>query len=456
VSTLQQPSALDRALRLFTEVRPGEGRLAVLLALNVFLILTTYYILKPVREALILGQGSPELKTYLSVGQVGLLSVAVPLYGRLASTLHRRALLNSVTYFFVACLALFYLLGQAGVPIGIAYFLWIGVFNLMIVAQFWSFANDLYTREEGERLFPIVGFGASLGAVLGAMIASRLIQPLGVYQLLVVGAVLLAAQLQVTNYVDRHTSDHEDAHKPPSRQQATGTKPAKSTNAFALVFQTPYLLLIALMLLLNATVDATGEYILGSIVTDAARARVDAGQAGGMGVEAVIGSFYSRYFALINITSLVLQLFVVSRIVKHLGVSTAVTILPALSLVAYNVLAFAPGIMAVLVAKVAEKGTDYSLSNTVRNMLFLPCTREEKYSAKQAIDSFFFRMGDVLSAVLVFAGTHVGLTAAGFAQINVVLAVVFLGLALLVGRAYTQRKGTPTLAVRTQPKHALA
>ncbi len=456
MTTSTRPSALDRMLRLFADVRPGEGWLAVLLALNIFLILTTYYILKPVREALILGQGSPELKTYLSVGQVALLSVAVPVYGRLAANLHRRSLLNIVTYFFVACLALFYALGEAGVPIGIAYFLWIGIFNLMIVAQFWSFANDLYTREEGERLFPIVGFGASLGAVLGAMIAGRLIGPLGVYQLLVLGAVLLAAQLQVTNYVDRRTSEHEEASKPPSKKGADADAPVKHSNAFALVFRTPYLLLIAFMLLLNATVDATGEYILGSIVTDAARAHVASGTSGGVGVEAVIGGFYSRYFALINIISLLLQLFVVSRIVKYLGVSKAVLILPALSLVAYNVLAFVPSIWAVLSAKVAEKGTDYSLSNTVRNMLFLPCTREEKYSAKQAIDSFFFRMGDVVSAALVFVGTSVGLTAAGFAQINVALAVVFLALAVLVGRAYAGRKAMPTVAVRTKSRHAIA
>lgn len=448
--SLYRPRALDRALRLFTDVRSGEGLLAVLLALNVFLILTTYYILKPVREALILGQGSPELKTYLSVGQVALLSVAVPVYGRLATRLHRGALLNVVTYFFIACLAVFYVLAQAGVPIGIAYFLWIGVFNLMIVAQFWSFANDLYTRDEGERLFPIVGFGASLGAVLGAIIAGRLIRPLGVYQLLLVGAVLLTVQLQVTNFVNRHVSEHEEARKPPSKKAAT----EPHVNAFALVFRTPYLLLIAIMLLLNATVDATGEYILGSIVTDAAQARVASGQSGGLGVEAVIAGFYSRYFALINVTSLVLQLFVVSRIVKHLGVSTAVTILPALSLLAYNVLAFVPSLWAVLGAKVSEKGTDYSLSNTVRNILFLPCTREEKYSAKQAIDSFFFRMGDVASAGLVFAGTHAGLTATGFARINVVLAAGFLGVAVLVGRAYAGRRRVPTVAVRTEAARA--
>jgi AAA family ATP:ADP antiporter len=452
MTRLHQPSRLDRALRPFADVRPGEGLLAVLLALNVFLILTTYYILKPVREALILGQGSAELKTYLSVGQVALLSIAVPYYGRLVSRLPRRQLLSVVTYFFVACLVAFYVFGRAGVPVGIAYFLWIGVFNLMIVAQFWSFANDLYSRDEGERLFPIVGFGASLGAVLGAVIAGWLIRPLGVYQLLLVGAALLAAQLQVTNYIDAQSPMRST--KPAEKDHAA---PQPGTNAFAMVFRTPYLLLIALMLLLNATVDATGEYILGSIVSDAARDYVAAGKSGGLNVEGVIGAFYSRYFALINITSLLLQLFVVSRVVKHLGVSNAVAILPALSLVAYNVLAFVPGLWAVLAAKVSEKGTDYSLSNTVRNMLFLPCTREEKYSAKQAIDSFFFRMGDVVSATVVFVGTHVGLSAAGFAKLNVLLAAGFLAFAILVGRAYKTRTGAPSVSVEDrQPRQAHA
>jgi AAA family ATP:ADP antiporter len=396
-------------------------------------------VLKPVREALILGQGSAELKTYMSVGQVALLAVAVPVYGRLVSMLSRGILPRVVTWFFVGCLVVFYLTAQAGWPIGIAYFLWIGVFNLMIVAQFWSFANDVYTKEEGERLFPIIGFGASLGAVLGAVIAARLIRPLGVYQLLLVGAGLLALQLQITNIVDRR----ETHARAPSRAPAPATAPtAPHVNAFAMVFRTKYLLLIAFMLLLNATVDATGEYILGSIVKDAAQTYVADGRSHGLDVEAVIAAFYSRYFALINTTTLLLQLLVVSRVVKHFGVSKAVVLLPALSLVAYNVLAFVPSLWAVLGAKVAEKGTDYSLSNTVRNMLFLPCTREEKYSAKQAIDSFFFRMGDVLSAALVFVGGVIGLAPTGFARVNVLLALAFILLAVLVGRAYAERTAT--------------
>ncbi|MEE8520233.1 MAG: Npt1/Npt2 family nucleotide transporter, partial [Gemmatimonadota bacterium] len=164
----RMPSPLDRFLRLFTDVRAGEGATVVLLAVNVFLILTAYSVLKPVREALILAQGSAELKSYISAAQVGVLALAVPAYGVLASRLARRRLINVVTAFFIVCLVLFYVLSQMDVPLGIIFFLWIGIFSLMIVAQFWTFANDIYTNEEGERLFPIVMIGGAAGGVLGA------------------------------------------------------------------------------------------------------------------------------------------------------------------------------------------------------------------------------------------------------------------------------------------------
>ena len=132
-----------------------------------------------------------------------------------------------------------------------------------------------------------------------------------------------------------------------------------------------------------------------------------------------------------------MQLFVVSRVVKRFGIPFAVMILPVLSLTAYNVMLFIPLLWAVLSAKVAENATDYSLNNTVRQMLFLPCTPEEKYSAKQAIDSFFFRAGDVLSAVTVFVGSAiVPLGTTGFAAVNVVLAVAWVALAWQIGRTY--------------------
>jgi ATP:ADP antiporter, AAA family len=443
---------IDRVLNLFTEVRPGEATTALLLALNVFLILMAYYVLKPVREALILGEGSAELKSYLSAGQVAVLAFVVPLYGRLVARYPRMRLINLVTLFFTACPVIFYVLAMFGVPLAVVFFVWIGVFSMMIVAQFWSFANDVYTKEEGERLFVIVGFGASLGAVAGARVADRLIELTGIYQLMLLGAAILAGQLWLTNQINAREAGRA---RSASRDAAVKTGAASSGHSFALVFRTRYLLLIAMMLMLVNWVNTTGEYILGSIVKDTAVSLVAEGRNGGLTEEQLIGDFYSKYFTAVNVLGLLLQLFVVSRVVKYLGMGWAVMVLPILSFGAYNILAFVPTLWAVLAAKVAENSTDYSLNNTVRNMLFLPCTYEQKFSAKQAIDSFFVRMGDVLSALLVFAGTTVFvLQPRGFAAINAVLVVIWLLIAWRVGRHYQAlaQAGVPPTTTPTRSR----
>ena len=432
----EDASWLDRGLRVFADVRNGEGFIALLLALNIFLILMAYYVLKPVREALVLGEGSAELKSYLSAGQVVLLAFVVPFYGRLVARLPRMKLINAVTLFFTACPVIFYGLNKAGVPLAVIFFIWIGIFSLMIIAQFWSFATDIYTKEEGERLFPIVGFGASLGAVVGARIADQLIEPIGIYELMLVGGGILLVQLGLTNYVNARRAQRAVVQAAATATPAPAPKPS-GANAFALVFRTRYLLLMALMLMMLNWVNSTGEYILGRIVTDVAQQMVADGRAAGLTPPQLIGDFYSKYFTLVNGLGLLMQLFIVSRVVKRFGIPFAVLILPVLSLTAYNVMLFIPLLWAVLSAKVAENATDYSLNNTVRQMLFLPCTPEEKYSAKQAIDAFFFRAGDVLSAVTVFVGSAVvPLGTTGFAAVNVVLAVAWVALAWQVGRIY--------------------
>ena len=426
-------SRLERLLNLFAVVRPGEARTALLLALNVFLILMAYYILKTVREALILGEGTAELKSYLSAGQVVTLAFVVPLYGRLVAAFPRIRLINVVTAFFIACPLVFYVLAQLGVPLGMVYFVWIGIFSLMIVAQFWSFANDVYSKEEGERLLVIVGFGASLGAVAGAMVADQLIKPFGVLQLMLLGAAVLAVQLLITNYIDRTERARRSGGAQPKTVKA---KAGPGESPFAMVFKTRYLLLMALMIMVINWINATGEYILGDIVKEQAGAMLAAGTAPGLTEGQIIGDFYATYFSLTNGLGLILQLFVVSRIIKNRGVAVALMILPALSFGAYNVLIFVPLLNAALAAKVVENSTDYSLNNTVRNMLFLPCTYQQKFAAKQAIDSFFVRMGDVLSAALVFIGSSLALPSRGFAFVNVVLALVALLLAWRVGSYY--------------------
>jgi ATP:ADP antiporter, AAA family len=423
-------SPFDRMLRLFADVRAGEGVTAILLSLNVFLILTAYYVLKPVREALILSEGSAARKTYLSAAQVLMLAAIVPLYGRLVKRLPRRRLINTVTAFFILCLFVFYLLGRAGVKEGVAFFLWIGIFNMMIVAQFWSFANDLYSKDEGERLFPIVGFGASLGAVLGARLSGDFINLIGLFEVMLVGAALLVTELLLTNYIDIREAAHE-------RHSQTSVEHQKMSNAgaFALVLRTRYLLLIALMVAIYNTVNTTGEFLLSRTVQEHVALAV--GAANQDAIKREIGTFYSQFFATVNIVGLLLQMFVVSRIVKWFGVPIAVVILPLVSLGAYGIIAFLPILRAVFVAKVSENATDYSLNNTVRAMLFLPCTTEQKYSGKQAIDSFFSRLGDLGAALVVFIGTTVlALSTSLFAVVNAGLVLIWLGLAWQIGRFY--------------------
>jgi AAA family ATP:ADP antiporter len=463
VQRLEPAGPIDRALRLFADVRAGEGMTAVLLALNVFLLFCSYYVIKPIREALILSGGGAEVKSYAAAGQALLLLALVPAYGALADRLPRRALLNAVTAFFVACLVAFYALTHAQVSIGVVFFLWVGVFNLMIVAQFWSFANDVYTKEQGERLFAIVAFGGSIGAVAGSALAGRLIPVFGVPQMLLVAAGFLVLAAVVSTIVDARERHRHERHLPPALTTAeipaaTGEyqiemvedaskltvsmpgTPATRRGTFRLVFTDHYLLLIAMLMLFLNWVNTTGEYILGRTVAAAAASAVASGRANGLSVEEFIGSFYSNFLFIVSVAAMLLQLFVVSRVIKYLGVKIAILVLPVLALTGYAVLAFAPVLAWVRAVKIAENATDYSVNNTVRNVLFLPTSRDQKYKAKQAIDSFFVRAGDLLSAALVYLGTTVlGLSTSGFARVNLVLAGIWVVLALAIGRAYLRK-----------------
>ena len=455
---------IEKFLGLFTEVRGGEGGMVLLLTLNVFLILTSYYIIKPVREALILNApGGAEWKAYASAGQALLLLGAVPAYGWVASRVPRRTLINTVTIFFASNLVLFFLLinviGQGGLALGLGFFLWVGIFNLMVPAQFWSFANDVYTVDQGKRLFAIVAFGASLGAVLGSVITDVLIEPIGLNQLLLVSCGLLLVALVITNVVETRRDDERTAsartENGGSGQPPQGTPPDASSEpqpdtealtgdgGFTLVMKHRYLLLIALLMLLLNWVNTTGEYILGDTVKTAIEAQAEeqgiAADQVDQWVGQRIGNFYARFFSVVNVLSLTIQLFLVSRIIKYIGVRIALLFLPIIALGGYAVMAFYPVLSVVRWAKTAENATDYSLQNTLRQALFLPTTRAQKYKAKQAIDSFFVRAGDVLSALLVFVGTNVVmLSTPGFAMVNLVLVTAWLVVAFLIGREYAR------------------
>ena len=428
---------LDRALSPFADVGAGEGRGVLLLALNAFLLLSAYYLIKPVREALILSGGGAEVKSYSSAGQALLLLFLIPAYGRFASRVSRIGLITWVTLFFISNLFVFYGLGLANTPfLGIAFFLWVGIFNVMIIAQFWAFANDVYTPEQGKRLFALVAVGSSTGAIFGAWIAKPLIQATGVYVPLLVAASVLGLCIVLSRRVHVRMGPARGERGQAVDQNA----PLGKEGGFQLVFRQRYLLLIAWLVLLLNAVNTTGEYILGRTVGEAADRALQAAMTSDPDgfKKAWIGGFYAEFYFWVNVTGALAQTFLVSRIMRWFGVRVALFVLPLIALGGYALLATVPILGLIRSVKIAENATDYSLNNTVRHALFLPTSREAKYKAKAAIDSFFWRMGDLASAGLVFVGSLLQLQTREFAGVNFAFALLWLWVVLRI--AHEHRK----------------
>src|SRR4051812_47977846 len=192
-----------KLLSPIADVRRGEATPALLMALTMFLVLSGYYLLKTAREMFILSEGDAEVKSYSSAGQAVLLLLIVPAYSAFASRVNRTQLIQWVTLFFAGNLVLFLAALGIGLRIGIAFFLWLGIFNVVVVAQLWAFAADLFTEEQGQRLFPLIGVGSSLGAWVGSMRAARLVESFGAARLLIGGAISLIICVVLVRLVDR-------------------------------------------------------------------------------------------------------------------------------------------------------------------------------------------------------------------------------------------------------------
>jgi AAA family ATP:ADP antiporter len=446
-TTLEKRNGIERFLLLFADVRSGEGRAALLLTVNLFCLLTAYLIIKTVREALILSEGGAEVKSYAAAGQALLLFLLVPAYGYLASKVNRIKLINCATLFFISNLVIFYLMSRLQVPLGVAFFLWVGIFNLFIVAQFWSFANDIYTEDQGKRLFAIIAFGGSLGAVLGPKVASTLFEPLGPYRLMLVTAALLGVCLIFPNVVNRMETGASRAGSNPE----SATQPLAKGGAFKLVIGKPYLFLIAFLLIVSNLVNTTGEFILGKKVTQEAQRLAAVTPATTAAEETkpslavqqpkkkaqdFIARFYGDFLFTVSLAGLLAQLFLVSRIMKFCGVPASLFFLPVIALTGYSFIALFPILEFVRLAKIVENSTDYSLQNTARQALFLPTTREEKYKAKAAIDTFFVRIGDLLSTALVFLSVQFAISLPTLSILNVSFTAIWLLLVIGIGASY--------------------
>ena len=407
-----------------SDVHPGEWRLVLAFFINLFLLLTAYYILKVVREPLILLGGGAVSRSYARGLQAGVLALVIPAYSLLANRVEPARLVKWVVGFFVVTLVGFFSLGHAGLRMGFAFFVWLGIFSTLSIAQFWSLANDLLSEADGRRLFPLVAAGGTVGGIVGAQIAARTLGRVDPYQLMLIAAAVLVVCMLLTHHTHglgvrrgagRASIEEEEV---PARDERGG---------FSLVWNDRYLLLIAISVVLLNVINTTGDFILAQLVS--AKAQALGGE--GPGRQRFIAGFYGDFQTAVGVGAALMQILMVGRLFKSIGVSRCLFLLPVFAVAGYGGSALLPGLVLVTVVKVIENSTDYSLQNTLQQALFLPTSRDAKYKAKAAIDTFLVRFGDLVSTGLVALGAHIGMGVFGFAVTNIAFGVIWV---LVIGR----------------------
>ncbi len=440
MSDIRELSAFERFLSLFTKVQAGEGRCIAILCLQAFSLMVAYYLIRPVREALILTEGNAELRSYAVGAQALLLIAIIPVYGLLVRRVPAGRVFQRVNAFFAVNLVIFSLLGQAGWRFGFVFFVWGSIFAVMTVTQFWAFATDLFSVNCGQRLFSVIAVGVSAGAWIGARLASAGFETFGPYGLMLASAAILAGTTCISGWA-RDSVPAASRSVPPADAPTIGCgqgRAGRCLGGFAVIGRSRYLVGIAALVLLLNWITSTGDYVLSNWLVDVARDEAPRAQA------AFIARFMGHYCSAIALAGLLLQLLLVSRIIHVAGLARALLVTPIAFLAGFLLIGVVPVFALLQSALIVQRSLDYSLLNTTRSALLLPASREDKYQARTAIDTFFYRSGDLLSALSVFVGSRLFDDARlQLVWLIVVLSATMMLVAWLIGREYSRRYSAP-------------
>ena len=409
-----------RWLQRLVAIEPAELGALLWSFAYFFLLLCSYYILRPLRDEMGIAGGVKNLP-WVFTGTFVVMLAAVPLFGWCAARFPRRTLLPVVYGFFTANLLLFYLLFQIDGHQALtarAFFIWTSVFNLFVVSVFWSFMVDLYSNAQARRLFGFIAAGGSAGALTGPLVTTLLVGPLGPVNLLPVSALLLlGAMFCIRRLV--HWARQQDAAPTAAPEQPLG---GSVWAGLGLVARTPYLLGIGMFIWLFTTLSTFLYFEQAHIV---AAASPDPAER-------------TRLFALIdfgvNALTITLQLLLTGRLLRWLGVPWTLVLVPLLTVVGFIGLGAAPVLPVLVAFQIARRAGDYAVMRPARELLFTVVGRETKYKAKNFIDTVVYRGGDAISG-WIFAGLKaLGLGVTGIAVVAVPVALAWAGIGYALGR----------------------
>lgn len=370
-------------------LRPGEGRALLWAAAYFFFLLMALYLLRPVREAFGIARGADKLP-WLMTGTMVVMLLVNPLYAALVSRMQRRRFIPLVSHFFAANLlvlaALFFWLPEhGGTTLGYVFYIWLSIFNLFVVSVFWSLMADVFTEDQGKRLFGMISMGGTLGAVVGAAVTEALssgslgvkFEPAALMLTAVIGLELAVLCMSRLGRMF-HLSEASDA-----GQQAREPGPDFKAG-FKAIMASRYLQTICLYMLLF-TVTTTflylfqGEIVAKTFATGAERTAA-----------------FARLDLWVNVLTLCTQLLITSRLIRTIGVAGVLLVLPILTTLGFGALALWPSFAMLAVVQVLRRGIHYAVDRPAREILYIPLGPEEKYKSKAFIDTFVFRGGDFL------------------------------------------------------------
>ncbi|HEV8112264.1 MAG TPA: MFS transporter [Planctomycetota bacterium] len=423
----EHEGGLAKLLRRVVDVHRGEFAALVLSCAYFFCILTSYYVLRPVRDQLGLVGGQEDL-AHNFTGTLFAMLLANPLYAWIVTRWPRKRFIPFVYRFFIANLLVFFALMRFGpaewqIWMSRVFFVWVSVFNLFIVAVFWSLLADLFTLEQGKRLFGLVSVGGSLGAICGSSLTALLAKPLGPVNLLLVSAVLLEVAVWVMRALTRAKSKPEETVRPARRALPEDADQGGVLSGIALVFRSPYLAWICLYMLLGSIAGTILYFeqaaVVRASITDAAERT----------------AVLARIDLVVNIVALSIQLFLTGRIVKKIGIGPTLAIQCTVFGLALAWIGISPALFVVAGGMALFRVGHYATSRPAREALFTVVGREAKYKSKGFIDTFVYRFGDVVGAWLkVGLGSIGGLGTQGIALASLPIAVAWAGVGVILGR----------------------
>jgi len=425
-------SAFQRWLGWTMPATPQERAAALWSFSYFFTLLAGYYVLRPLRDQMGIAGGVKNLPWLFTATFVSLL-IAQPIYGALVAKLPRARFIPIVYHFFVANLAVFWLLFTLGIETEIiarVFFVWVSVFNLFAVAVFWSFMADLYDAEQGKRLFGFIGAGGTAGALLGPVITIVLSAPLGPTNLLIAAAAFLELAVFCVYRLERVTRPQAAAHP---RQERIG---GSALAALPELIRSPYLLGIGAWVSL-LSFAATILYFEQAHIVSAA--------VSGAGAQ-------TRVFASIDLAvgllTLATQVFVTGHLLKRFGTGISAGALPAIYVGGFVALLLSPTLAVVLVVQVLQRWMNFAIANPARQVFFTVISREEKYKAKNLIDVVIYRGSDALSGWVFDSLQALGLKLGAIALCVLPVTVGWLVLSAALGRAQERRAAAQAAVVK--------